>query len=374
MKYYLKTGVWLFFLIGIVTFSQAQNREILFEKGSFQEILTKAQQEQKLIFMDCYTSWCGPCKLLAKNVFTQDNVADFFNTHFINVSMDMEKGEGKALQQKYQIEAYPTLLLLDAQGEEVFRSVGGCSAQTLLSNFSSAMNPENTIPGMEEKFAAGERAPEFVSKYWEALQKGRRFEDLQKSTLEFFKGMKVREVCEDQNWVLYDRFVNIDNPLHHFMVEHIKDFKKIRGAEMMENKLYRDYDAAIMGRIPNIGHTAEQIKQYTKDIQKIGFQDKEQVFYLQAYLKIAKMKVEKQYNEYLDFMENGLSRFSPEQRTRVMMSLIMLADGTTQQKQQGNKLLIQEAQRIMQKNGGSLPAYEQQLFGFVQYKLSDKKE
>lgn len=374
MKYYLKTGVWLFFLIGIVTFSQAQNREILFEKGSFQEILTKAQQEQKLIFMDCYTSWCGPCKLLAKNVFTQDNVADFFNTHFINVSMDMEKGEGKALQQKYQIEAYPTLLLLDAQGEEVFRSVGGCSAQTLLSNFSSAMNPENTIPGMEEKFAAGERAPEFVSKYWEALQKGRRFEDLQKSTLEFFKGMKVREVCEDQNWVLYDRFVNIDNPLHHFMVEHIKDFKKIRGAEIMENKLYRDYDAAIMGRIPNIGHTAEQIKQYTKDIQKIGFQDKEQVFYLQAYLKIAKMKVEKQYNEYLDFMENGLSRFSPEQRTRAMMSLIMLADGTTQQKQQGNKLLIQEAQRIMQKNGGSLPAYEQQLFGFVQYKLSDKKE
>lgn len=374
MKYYLKTGVWLFFLIGIVTFSQAQNREILFEKGSFQEILTKAQQEQKLIFMDCYTSWCGPCKLLAKNVFTQDNVADFFNTHFINVSMDMEKGEGKALQQKYQIEAYPTLLLLDAQGEEVFRSVGGCSAQTLLSNFSSAMNPENTIPGMEEKFAAGERAPEFVSKYWEALQKGRRFEDLQKSTLEFFKGMKVREVCEDQNWVLYDRFVNIDNPLHHFMVEHIKDFKKIRGAEMMENKLYRDYDAAIMGRIPNIGHTAEQIKQYTKDIQKIGFQDKEQVFYLQAYLKIAKMKVEKQYNEYLDFMENGLCRFSPEQRTRAMMSLIMLADGTTQQKQQGNKLLIQEAQRIMQKNGGSLPAYEQQLFGFVQYKLSDKKE
>lgn len=374
MKYYLKTGVWLFFLIGIVTFSQAQNREILFEKGSFQEILTKAQQEQKLIFMDCYTSWCGPCKLLAKNVFTQDNVADFFNTHFINVSMDMEKGEGKALQQKYQIEAYPTLLLLDAQGEEVFRSVGGCSAQTLLSNFSSAMNPENTIPGMEEKFAAGERAPEFVSKYWEALQKGRRFEDLQKSTLEFFKGMKVQKVCEDQNWVLYDRFVNIDNPLHHLMVEHIKDFKKIRGAEMMENKLYRDYDAAIMGRIPNIGHTAEQIKQYTKDIQKIGFQDKEQVFYLQAYLKIAKMKVEKQYNEYLDFMENGLSRFSPEQRTRAMMSLIMLADGTTQQKQQGNKLLIQEAQRIMQKNGGSLPAYEQQLFGFVQYKLSDKKE
>lgn len=374
MKYYMKTGVWLFFLIGIVTFSQAQNREILFEKGSFQEVLTKARQEQKLIFMDCYTSWCGPCKLLAKNVFTQDSVADFFNTHFVNFSMDMEKGEGKALQQKYQIEAYPTLLLLDAQGEEVFRSVGGCSAQTLLSNFSNAMNPENTIPGMEKKFAAGERHPEFVSKYWNALQKGRRFEDLQKSTGEFFKGMKVRKVCEDQNWALYDRFVNIDNPLHHLMVEHIKDFKKFRGTEVMENKLYRDYDAAIMGRIPNIGHTAEQIKQYTEDIRKIGFQDDKQVFYLQAYLKIAKMKVEKQYNEYLDFMENGLSRFSQEQRTRAMMSLIMLADGTTQQKQQGNKLLIQEAQRIMQQNGGSLPAYEQQLFGFVQYKLSDKME
>ena len=61
----------------------------------WKEILQLAKKENKLIFMDCYTSWCGPCKALAKNVFTQEKVGDFFNPRFINVKYDMEKGDGK---------------------------------------------------------------------------------------------------------------------------------------------------------------------------------------------------------------------------------------------------------------------------------------
>ena len=66
--------------------------------------------------MDCYTSWCGPCKALAKNVFTQEKVGEFFNPRFINVKYDMEKGDGKMLNEKYKkyIVGYPTLLLLNA--------------------------------------------------------------------------------------------------------------------------------------------------------------------------------------------------------------------------------------------------------------------
>ena len=85
--------IWCFWFVGV----DAQNRSIVFREGNWEKILKQAKKEKKLIFVDCYTSWCGPCKMLAKNVFTQDKVADFYNTEFVCVKMDMEKGEGPAL-------------------------------------------------------------------------------------------------------------------------------------------------------------------------------------------------------------------------------------------------------------------------------------
>lgn len=353
----------------------AQNRSIRFETGSFSESLAQARQEGKMIFMDCHTSWCGPCKLLAQNVFTIDSVADFFNSRFVNVQMDMEKGEGKTLQEKYNISAYPTLLLLDGEGQEVYRSVGGCSAADLMSRFRGALNPENTITGMEQKFAEGERDPEFINRYWGALRKAREFEKLQQTTAVYFEGMKMKKICREPHWSLYNDFVDIDNPLHHLMIENIRQLKRLKGDRFVEDKLQKAYDNALMGRIPNVGHTAEQLKQYEEDIEKIGLQDTVKLFYLRAYLKMAKMKLAKDYDAYLDFMEKELKTFSKVERGRAVMSLIILADGgTPEQRERGNSVLLREATEIMKENGGQLPAYEQQLYGFIQFRLLGKQE
>ncbi len=84
---------------------------IQFEESTFNEALAKAGQEKKLLFIDCYTTWCGPCKMLSKIVFPNDTAGAFFNKHFINLKMDMEKGEGKTLSKTFRITSYPTLLL-----------------------------------------------------------------------------------------------------------------------------------------------------------------------------------------------------------------------------------------------------------------------
>lgn len=105
---------------------------IEFDHSPFAELQKKAQAEGKLIFIDCYTSWCGPCKMLAKNVFPRKDVGDYFNSHFINTKIDMEKGEGVDLAKKYEIKAFPTLLLVDAEGKVVSRQVGALSAEKLL--------------------------------------------------------------------------------------------------------------------------------------------------------------------------------------------------------------------------------------------------
>ena len=99
-------------------------RHINFEQSDWQTVLAKAKKEHKLIFLDAYTSWCRPCIQMAKDIFTLDKVADFYNTNFINVSMDMEKGDGPPIVKKYKISAYPDFLFIDGDGNLVHRGGG----------------------------------------------------------------------------------------------------------------------------------------------------------------------------------------------------------------------------------------------------------
>lgn len=94
----------------------AQDKGVNFQHISFAEAIEKAKTENKLIFPDCYTSWCGPCKYMADKVFVLEKAGDYFNTRFVNLKIDMEKEEGKELSAKFSVAAFPTFLLIDAYG------------------------------------------------------------------------------------------------------------------------------------------------------------------------------------------------------------------------------------------------------------------
>jgi thioredoxin 1 len=105
---------------------------IQFTEGSWASLLKKAKRENKLIFLDAYTTWCGPCKQLQKNVFTREDVAGVFNGNFINVKIDMEAGEGPALARRYPIEGYPTLFFINGKGKVVKQLLGYQQPQDLI--------------------------------------------------------------------------------------------------------------------------------------------------------------------------------------------------------------------------------------------------
>lgn len=148
---------------------QAQERNITFEKGSWADIMTKAEQEDKLVFLDAHASWCGPCKWMAANVFTVNEVADLFNTHFICAKIDMEKGEGVELAKKYQVQAYPTLLFINAKGEVAHRVVGALNETMLVEQGLKAMNPYENLLAYKERFEGGDRDAAFMTEYLELL-------------------------------------------------------------------------------------------------------------------------------------------------------------------------------------------------------------
>lgn len=99
---------------------------------TFDQALAQAAKTGKLVFMDCYTDWCVPCRHMAKEVFTLPQVGGYFNEHFVNLKMDMEKGEGVQLAKRYNISAYPTMLVLDAKGNVLKTVLGARKAEELL--------------------------------------------------------------------------------------------------------------------------------------------------------------------------------------------------------------------------------------------------
>lgn len=146
--------------------SFAQGVQFIYDKWS--NILERATQENKIIFVDAYTNWCGPCKLMDRNVFSTRKVGDFFNATFINVKIDMESGEGPALSQQYGVHAFPTLLFINSSGVVIHRGLGYHEPDDLLALARQALDANNNMFALKKQYEKGVRDPEFL--YQLALQ------------------------------------------------------------------------------------------------------------------------------------------------------------------------------------------------------------
>ena len=110
----------------------APTDKIVFVENDWNAAVKKASAQKKWIFVDCYATWCGPCKMLKMRTFTNKKVADFFNKNFINVSINMEAGQGPMLAQQWQIQAYPTLIIFDENAKPVLGTMGFMAPDDLM--------------------------------------------------------------------------------------------------------------------------------------------------------------------------------------------------------------------------------------------------
>ena len=105
---------------------------IHFIENDWSLALKTAKNENKLVFLDIYATWCGPCKMLKQYTFSDKAIGEFFNKNFISVSVDGEKGVGPQLAQQFSIEGYPSLIITDAEGKPVLLTAGYMPASDLL--------------------------------------------------------------------------------------------------------------------------------------------------------------------------------------------------------------------------------------------------
>ncbi|SCW89037.1 thioredoxin domain-containing protein [Mucilaginibacter sp. NFR10] len=114
--------------------------QINFIENSWTEALKQAARQNKYIFVDAYATWCGPCKMLKATTFKNNKVADFYNDNFVNVAIDMEKGQGPALAAEWGLQAYPTMIIFTSKGKPVSGTVGYIRANDLIKFGRQALN------------------------------------------------------------------------------------------------------------------------------------------------------------------------------------------------------------------------------------------
>ncbi len=155
----------------LLTFSLAgRSAGIEFFHGTWAEALAKAEAEDKLIFIDAYASWCGPCKRMSANVFPEQKAGDFYNANFINIKYDMEKEESADFRAAHgSVRSYPTLLYVNAKNEVVHKSVGGKSVESLIMTGNEALAKLDDVESMRARWEAGDRDARFAFKYVRAL-------------------------------------------------------------------------------------------------------------------------------------------------------------------------------------------------------------
>jgi thiol-disulfide isomerase/thioredoxin len=156
-------------MLGLLFTGSTMNAQVTFEHGTWDEVKAKAEKENKPIFVDAYTVWCGPCKWMTKNIFTQKQVGVYMEQNFIAYKMDMEKGEGPAFAKTNKVVAYPTLLYFDASGDLIHKGVGSRDADGLIELCNNALDPNKQLASFVKKYEDGTRDKAFLASYLDVL-------------------------------------------------------------------------------------------------------------------------------------------------------------------------------------------------------------
>lgn len=259
-----------------------QSQGIQFESLTFEEALQKAKKEHKLIFMDCYTTWCGPCKVMSEKVFTQFAVGDYFNGRFVNLKIDMEKEEGKELAKRFSITAYPTFLLIKKDGSILFKMVGGCDADTFISKMEAGQDEKNSLAFWNEKYEAGKIKKVEVLRYINLLMDAGENEKIQSVAALLWEKLSKKERVGKKYWPLYSnrRLTSYGTEYFEFLLNHRNEFVKSMGKTIVDNQICRVYTnfvtTYIWGNLLGVGEYPQvAIRQIIDKLQTSDIEGKE---------------------------------------------------------------------------------------------------
>jgi thiol-disulfide isomerase/thioredoxin len=227
-----------FIIIAFAVLPMLLKAQMNFEKGDWASVKAKAKEENKIIFIDFYTTWCGPCKIMDNNVFTLSDVGDFYNSNFVNYKVDAEKGEGITLTKKYNVKAFPTFVFTDAEGNFLHQAVGGFSADELINQGKMALNPNQQMVNLikDDSYISKEDIPAHLREL------KRKFMPYKSKYQAYVNSLTEKELYSLEPFSLLEEIGGgIDSFTYQLVLENQKEFKAAIGKNVVNNYFYRKY-------------------------------------------------------------------------------------------------------------------------------------
>lgn len=232
MKKFVLFFTCMFVMLSV--FAQTNFQELTLDKA-----LEQAAAENKLVFVDCYTVWCGPCKMMAEKILPLKEVGEFMNDHFVCLKIDMEKGEGVKIARKYKITAYPTFLILKTDGSLQHRIVGGAATgEDFLNKVEEGMEG-NSLGNLDMQYQSGNRNLDFQMTYIKALVRGKEMERARAVSQDLLASLDGEEKYSADYWYLYENenLSPIGSGNMIFLLKHAEKFREGVGKEKVDAKL-----------------------------------------------------------------------------------------------------------------------------------------
>ena len=293
-----------------------------FRSLDFKEAVKVAQQEKKLLFVDFYTDWCGPCKKMTKTVFPDKKVGDFMNKHFVSIKLNAEK-EGKELAKLYQVQAYPTFIAVNDKEEIVFTVKGAYEPQEFIDKVSGSMDPDMTPARMQARYEGGERTPKLVNEY--ALTKmmaGNETEGF-KIVNSYYDSLSDAQRLLLENSFLFTRYtLDLNDYKASFMVDHRNEFDPAVKDQIVK-RVKQMYTSKVTGYLS--GYLTMEKKFVEADYQALkkeiadkGIDQKNE--YAGAYMMI-ESRVKEDDATYFKTIQREFDALSSHDRDIILMNL-----------------------------------------------------
>lgn len=251
-----------------------------FRELTFDQAAAAAKSEGKLVFVDVMTSWCGPCKMMARDVFPQKKVGDFMNEKFVSIKIDAEKGEGVQIAKTYNVHSYPTFLMLDTEKREVARLIGYKEGESFVTELQRLLNPDATPEKLKALYESGQRNAWLIKNYAsylydEAVNDRRNYEkkskEINQMVSDYYMALSDADKFNPENFFVFRKYVtSADEPAVRFVVNNIKKVPAASRQELVEliSKIYDNQEYfLISGGRPL---TQESINTFKSDLKALG--------------------------------------------------------------------------------------------------------
>lgn len=206
-----------------------------FRELTFDEALAAAKEEGKLVFVDCYTSWCGPCRNMAEKVFPQKEAGDYFNPRFVCVKYDMEKGEGLELAKRFNVHAYPTFVIVRADGTVQHKLVGGSDLKEFIARVEKGLDEKTNLLFLNEAYERGGMDKAQLMGYYSVLSEAGEDEKAARVYAELWGRLTDEEKTSAEYWRLFENETCvIGTPAFDFLLAHLGEMRESVGRERVD--------------------------------------------------------------------------------------------------------------------------------------------